>query len=199
MYAVIINKSVSRTVADMELVKWSNEVFQPAQSLSAAQRTAFGVRPIIEVRPTLAKYETHGTYTDVISASKVTRTYSKVTSTIVEAKAYLLSDLSLFAGLKRNLFVGGTSPFEAASWSNKLTEANAYTGVATSAPNLAIEATVRGWALADLVTRVLANAKTLASMEANIAGACGKHTDVIAKLRTIADVQSYDISTGWPI
>lgn len=120
--------------------------------------------------------------------------------TLDQVKADVAAKIEAHAADLRNKVVAGISPGEMASWSIKRSEAYAYqaSGNAADAPTLNIEATTRGVALTDVVTRVLANAGTLAGLEATIAGVSGKHKDAIKGLSTFADVLAYDWHTDWP-
>lgn len=100
---------------------------------------------------------------------------------------------------KRNAVVSNISAAEMASWPIKRAEALAFTvsGLATDAPTLNIEAAARGITLAALVAKVLAKAALFTTLEAQIAGTCGKHQDAVALL-PLTDIAAYDITTGWP-
>ena len=96
---------------------------------------------------------------------------------------------------------GNFSAFEAAAWSLKLREANAYaaSGSPDDAPFLQREATRGGIMLANLVNRVLANSALLAPMEADIAGDARRHKDAVRALATHAEIAAYDYTVGWPL
>lgn len=122
---------------------------------------------------------------------------------VKEAREAREGECDRLAKAKRDGIVAGISPAEMASWPIKRAEAVAWrakgaSATSADAPNLATEATARGLSLADLVGKVLTKADRLATSEAQIAGTCGKHQDVIKTLATVAAVESYDIQTGWP-
>lgn len=100
----------------------------------------------------------------------------------------------------RDAVVANISPAEMSSWTIKLDEAQKYQASNNSAdaPNLQTEATARGIALSDLVTKVLNKATALSALEANIAGVQGKHGDAVRALTDFGPVLSYDWSGGWP-
>lgn len=99
--------------------------------------------------------------------------------------------------------VAGISPAEMSSWPIKRAEAIAWSADnAAPTPLLSAESAARGMALANLVAKVLANSANLLALEAAIAGNCGKHCDALDALAangTVADVEEYNISTGWPV
>ena len=113
--------------------------------------------------------------------------------TIEEAKADRVRIIEACAASLRNKMVADTSPAEMASWTLKLTEAQAGGG-----PMLALEAQYRGISEASLIEKILSNAQNLASAEAMIAGVSGKHSDTINALTSIEEVCAYDMRSDWP-
>lgn len=119
--------------------------------------------------------------------------------TIEHARSAKKAEVSAYAKAIRDRVIAGFSAGEMASWPLKLTEARAYRDdPLASCPLLAIEAGQRGVPLAQLVTRVLDNATTFATIEAAIAGREGFHRDIIDALATFDEVAGYDFATGWP-
>lgn len=100
----------------------------------------------------------------------------------------------------------GVSKAEMAGWYRKEREARAFqaSAVATDAPSLDKEATARGITLAALVDLVIAKADQVGGLEAQIAGNAGKHSDAVDALNadaaaTIAQIDAYDFTLGWPL
>lgn len=130
-------------------------------------------------------------------------------ATVADALAGLKRDVDLLAKKKRDAVVADISAAEMASWPIKRAEALAYRAAGQAAtdadaPNLAAEAQARATTPAALVDKVLAKSATLSALEAAIAGACGKHQDALTALAadqnaTVASLEAYDISTGWPL
>lgn len=120
--------------------------------------------------------------------------------TLADAAAYVGTQIDAHAKWLRDKVVKAASPGEMASWSIKRAEAEAFTVSAneSDAPMLLAEATARGCTLQAIVTRVLANASALGSLEANISGTGGKHKDAIKALPSFDAIAAYDWSTGWP-
>lgn len=119
--------------------------------------------------------------------------------TVAQARSAKKAQASAHAKMLRDRVISGFSAGEMASWPLKLTEARAFQAdPLANCPLLSIEANQRGVPLAQLVTRVLDNATTFASIEASIAGREGFHRDIIDALATFDDVASYDFLTGWP-
>lgn len=88
-----------------------------------------------------------------------------------------------------------------ASWPIKRAEAARFAETAdpADAPILTAEAAARGIPLADIVTRVQANAVQLAMLEAAISGIAGRHKDAVRALDTFEAVLAYDWQAGWPV
>lgn len=125
---------------------------------------------------------------------------------IPTAQAARRRECDLLAKAKRDAIVADYSAAEMTSWPIKRAEALAWqtSGNAADAPLLSIEATARGVSLSELVTLVLNKANTLSQLEAAIAGNNGKHNDAIDALAategvTAAQIDAYDITTGWPV
>jgi hypothetical protein len=125
--------------------------------------------------------------------------------TLVTAKAEKIAAIGAYAANLRQTIRASVNPWatpeEMATWPIKRAEAEAYQASQNpaDAPTLAIEAQVRNIALADIVTRVLTNAAVLLEAEITIAGTSGLHRDAVAALATIAEVDAYDYSAGWPV
>lgn len=114
-------------------------------------------------------------------------------------KAAVLAEIDKCAATMRDKYCAPTSPYEAASWALKLSEAAKYaqTGNAADAPLLSAEAQWRGVSLAQLVSRVDGNAAQLGALEAQIAGVSGKHRDAVQTM-TDEEALNYDWRSGWP-
>lgn len=123
-----------------------------------------------------------------------------IAAALASAKAQLSREIMLHAKRLRDLVIETISAGEMASWSIKKAEAERF-GVDGTLPEFALltlESQQRGIPLVDLVAKVRANASRFESAEAAIAGADGRHRDVVAGLVTIEDVANYDYSGGWP-
>lgn len=120
---------------------------------------------------------------------------------LADAAAARCLEIDAHAVGLRDKAVRGIAVGEMASWPIKRAEALAVAagGSAAAAPMLAAEAAGRGVALTAIVDRVLANAAGLATLEAAIAGACGRHKDAVRALGAFADIAAYDWSAGWPV
>lgn len=114
-------------------------------------------------------------------------------ATLDEAKANRIAVVDIVAMSLRDQVTVNTSPAEMSSWPLKLKEAQAGGG-----PMLSLEASYRGVSEADLITKVLTKANTLATLEAHISGVAGKHTDAINALTDIETVRVYDMRADWP-
>lgn len=113
-------------------------------------------------------------------------------------KAEVLRRIEAFASWLRDKFCNQTSPYEAASWALKLSEAKAYDADNSyPAHMLSLEAQYRGVTLSAMVIRVLNNANSLAQLEAVIAGTSGRHRDAVG-LMTDEEAAAYDWRDGWP-
>ncbi len=105
------------------------------------------------------------------------------------------------AGELRKAFVGRAHPAEMALWPAKIAEARAYLaepGSPLTPPLLRAEALARGTSVDALAALVVNNAIAHAKAEAAIAGAAGKHKDALAGLKTLEELDAYDIDAGWP-
>ena len=114
---------------------------------------------------------------------------------------YVCKLIDAMATAKRNKVIAPYSPGEMAAWSIKREEALKYQAIpdVASAPNLNVEAQIRGITLAELVTKVLNDAARFSAIEAAIAGTSGKHRDYVKNAATIEDIMVYDYNTGWPV
>jgi len=121
--------------------------------------------------------------------------------TLAEAKAARCTEIDLYAAGLRNRFVRGKSIAEMSTWPIKLTEARQYnaTNDPTKAPMLSAIATIRGIPLADIVSKVLAQAQAMANLEAQVDGVRGKHNDAVNACLTIQGVLVYDWRAGWEV
>lgn len=119
---------------------------------------------------------------------------------LAEAQAARTEEINAYAAGLRNQAIRGRSAGEMASWSIKVAEARAFlaSGLATSAPTLALTASVRGMPLADLVSRVVAQSAPFLQAEAYIDGIRGKHCDAVLAMTDVRDVVTYDWHAGWP-
>lgn len=117
------------------------------------------------------------------------------------AQDEVIGMIDAHAKLLRDQVVVNTSPAEMASWPIKQAEARAHqiSGLDADAPMLSIEAQARGVMVATLVSKVLGKAAQLSQLEAEIAGAAGRHGDAIKALTTFDAVLAYDWRTGWPL
>lgn len=111
-----------------------------------------------------------------------------------DAKAEVLTSIDRHAYAMRECMVAGTHPAEMSSWALKLAEAQQGGG-----PLLDAEAAARGITASALVAKVLSNAQALAMAEAAIAGAAGRHRDMVRSLPDIQSVINYDFNGGWPL
>lgn len=120
---------------------------------------------------------------------------------LAAAIAERVEEINLYAAGLRNDVIRGRSAGEMASWSIKVNEARNFTasGLPASAPTLALTATVRGIALADLVARVLEQSTPFLQAEAYIDGIRGKHCDAVQAMADVRDVVTYDWRAGWPV
>jgi hypothetical protein len=124
--------------------------------------------------------------------------------TLSEAKAEKQSIIATHAANLRQTIRANIHPYatpeEMSTWPIKRAEALAYqvSQNADDAPTLAIEASIREVSLASIVSRVLTNAAVLLEAEITIAGTSGLHRDAVEALETIAAVDTYDYSAGWP-
>ncbi|MDR0249829.1 MAG: hypothetical protein LBI35_00705 [Burkholderiales bacterium] len=112
-----------------------------------------------------------------------------------------------YASGLRNKIYAGTSQWESASWAYKFSEALKIIGYGPSTtlanikaanPRLYEEAEIRGMDVRVLAQEIAAKANDFYSIEAEIAGIAGKHSDAVSKLRDVRDVLFYDWRTGWP-
>lgn len=110
-------------------------------------------------------------------------------------------EVDLLAKGKRDAIVATISPAEMASWPIKRSEALMYqaSSLPADAPTLGLEAEARGIPLAALVTKVLAKAQNLATLEAGISGHCGKLNDQLAACATLTEIAVINIDAGWPV
>lgn len=119
--------------------------------------------------------------------------------TLKEAKDYMCAEVLGYARLLRDKAVEGVSPAEMACWPIKRAEASDFASRgASAAPILSAEAARRGVSLKVLADKVMANAAALSAIEAEIAGADGRHRDAIGAKTSFADLLAYDWRTGWP-
>lgn len=119
-------------------------------------------------------------------------------ATLDEAKAYACNEIEKAAAVMRENLLNPISPFEASSWPIKQAEA---VKVITGGESAIIdaEATARGITAEQLADKIMSKATQLAFLEAQIAGASGKHRDAINALTTIEEVQNYHPGEGWPV
>jgi hypothetical protein len=116
-----------------------------------------------------------------------------------DAIAYRQTESLRIAKSLRDKAVEGISSGEMAGWPIKLAEARAFMLDPTaSTPMLSAEAHARGISVSDLVTKVGGNSSKFAALEAAIGGIDGKHRDALSKLTNFEDINSYDLTTGWP-
>lgn len=113
-----------------------------------------------------------------------------------EKKRFAIRQSDAYAAYVRAQFLAPASPYEAASWALKLSEAEGH-GISPT-PMLDIEAQARGVATAELAAKVIAKAQQLAQLEAVISGNNGRHNDAIKALTTLEEVQEYDWRSGYP-
>lgn len=119
---------------------------------------------------------------------------------LADAKAFVVNAVIGYAKTVFDRAIASISAGEMAGWPILRAEALAYSasGNESDCPSIAQEAEVRGITVAALVAKVLANAAYFNALRAQISGVSGKHRDAINALATIADVASYDYTTGWP-
>lgn len=120
--------------------------------------------------------------------------------TVADAAAAVCALIDGEARRLRDKAVKSISPGEMASWPVKRSEADRYLATAApdEAPMLAAEAAARGTPLDAVVNRVKAAGERFARLEAEIAGAAGRHKDAVRALSSFEAVAAYDWSTGWP-
>lgn len=120
--------------------------------------------------------------------------------TLDEAKQSVCTKIIAYSKYLRDIKLESVSPGEMASWYMKLSQARkwAVTQLDSDAPDLVVEATVRGISLAELCDKVESNARQLALLEASIAGKEGYHKDKVNKLTSFYEVATYDYLAGWP-
>ena len=120
--------------------------------------------------------------------------------TLEEAKQSVITKIIAHSKYLRDIKLDSVSPGEMASWYMKLSQARTWarTGLEADAPDLALEAAVRGSTLAELCEKVEANARILAFLDASIAGKEGYHKDKVSKLTSFYEVANYDYLAGWP-
>lgn len=120
---------------------------------------------------------------------------------LAACQAEIMSQIDAHAKALRDGVVADISAAEMASWTIKQREAAAWqaSGIDADAPMLALEAQARGTTVAVLAGKVLAKAAQLSTLEAMIAGTCGRHCDAVKALDTFAAVLAYDWHSGWPI
>ena len=121
---------------------------------------------------------------------------SEQIANLAEAITFALKQSDAYAAYVRSTFLAPASPYEAASWSLKLAEAQGH-GISPT-PMLDIEAQARGVTTAELVAKIIGKAQALAQLEAVISGTNGKHNDAIKALQTIEEVKAYDWRGGYP-
>lgn len=124
---------------------------------------------------------------------------SAVTATDATAAAAAVVDaIDDYAIVLRARVIGKVSPFEAASWGLKLSEALAGGGKI-----LKDEAKDRKVSEANIVQRVLANYSAWAAMESAISGVSGMHKDAVRALAAgdakASAVLDYDWRSDWPL
>lgn len=121
--------------------------------------------------------------------------------TLVTSKLKRQEEINAYAAGLRNQAIRGRSAGEMASWAIKVAEGRAYTATLDplQAPTLALTASIRGIALADLVGRVLAQSSPFLQAEAAIDGIRGKHADAVESMLDVRDIITYDWHSGWPV
>ena len=119
--------------------------------------------------------------------------------TLAQAKAEKKREVSAKAREKYDLVTAGISAAEMAGWPILLSEALTYRASGTVGAAIQAEATIRGIAVADLVTKIEGNAAAFQQARAAIAGTDGRNRDEIDALTTFEAVAAYDINGGWPL
>jgi hypothetical protein len=122
------------------------------------------------------------------------------TYTLDLAKAEKCSLVLARAAELRDKVTATVSVGEMAAWPIKRAEADLFAASADplQCPMLTKESQRRGITLAELVTKVLANAARFEYAETAIGGTDGMHRDAINRLTTFEAVAAYDFSVGWP-
>lgn len=185
-------------------VEWRGSTLSNLSKMSHEERKAAGVYDF-EYPPNNARPTDLETGTPVAgidhSAGVVKERFAIEPIPVADAIAKKCAHVDTIAIEKRSTVVGNVSPYEAASWSIKRAEAVAYSASEnpSDAPMLSLEAANRGVPVSNIVSRVSANAAAFGTYESAIAGVAGKHKDVLKTLTTVAEIQAYDITTGWPL
>ena len=112
--------------------------------------------------------------------------------TVEEARQVVCNEIDTYAAILRAKIVGNVSPYEAASWSIKLSEAKEKGG-----PVLALEARQRGVSIDDLAAKVMEKYNAWHVAEAVIAGVSGKHRDKVKQMIKLDEILNYDWREGW--
>ena len=119
--------------------------------------------------------------------------------TLAQAKVEMKREVSAKAREKYDLVTAGISAAEMAGWPILLSEALTYRASGTVGAAIQAEATIRGIAVADLVTKIEGNAAQFQAARAAIAGTDGRKRDEIDALTTFEAVTAYSIDEGWPL
>lgn len=119
--------------------------------------------------------------------------------TLAEAKAERKRECSAKAREKYDLVTAGISAAEMAGWPILLSEAMTYRASGAVGAAIQSEATIRGIAVADLVTKIEGNAAAFQQARAAIAGTDGRKRDEIDALTTFDAVAAYNVDEGWPL
>ena len=118
---------------------------------------------------------------------------------LATAKAFVAFAVIAYAKTVFDRAIASISAGEMAGWPILRAEALAYnaSGNEADCPSIVQEAAVRGITVSVLSAKVIANATYFNALRAQISGVSGKHRDAINAMTTIADVASYDYTTGW--
>ena len=121
---------------------------------------------------------------------------------IIAAKDAAIRRAQKIADGLRDKIIAGAHPMEVQGWIAKATEAQAYADDPrddAKFPMIKLEAAARGVAPDQLASKIAAKRAALINAEAAIEGARGRHKDAIRALNAIAEIDAYDINTGWPV
>lgn len=114
-------------------------------------------------------------------------------------RAEKIALLENLAGDFRRRVTGRAMPSEMATWATKAQFARAYlAGAPFPPPLIEQEALARGVPATAVATRIRDKADNFERLEAQLAGAAGKHKDALRALTSVDAILAYDITAGWP-
>lgn len=146
-----------------------------------------------------SEYGDRSIYIAKIAEYRASLAAQVVPPTIAQLKQSLIDQVKIYAeSLLKNL-VEVYPASEPLTWSYKLQEAEAYlaTDNPDVAPNLEVEALTRGISLQLLAQTIVAKSQQYRGRVAQISGVRGRHTDTIAHLQSISELENYNWRSGW--